>query len=40
MRQNRRCLSNIHLKSTGSTVLNYDVATIETIVLVKQFKLQ
>jgi len=32
MRQNRRYLSNIHLKSIGSSVLNYEVATIETLV--------
>jgi len=31
MRQNSRCISNIHLKSIGSSVLNYEVAAIETL---------
>ena len=40
LRQNRRCLSNIHFKSVGSTALNYEVATTETLVVVKSFMLQ
>jgi len=39
MRQNRCCLSHIHLKSIGSTALNFKVATIQTLVLVKSFML-
>jgi len=40
MRQSRCCLSNIHLERIGSATLNYEVATIETLDLVKSFMLQ
>jgi len=30
----------MHLKSAGSATLNYEVATIETLVLVKSFMLK